>query len=125
MSAERDTDRRRKIAAQVARAELQRQVLALRLRGDTYEDIGRVLKMELAVGIQGFSKSLRAIPALEAEAARRESLARLDAIRAEAWRHLDDDPAAMLTILIRCEERVARLLGLDPRTPSVEQRPGS
>jgi len=120
MSAERDKYRRRKIAAQVARAELQRQVLALRLRGDTYEDIGRVLKISWQSAYRAFRKSLEAIPALEAEAARRESLARLDAIRAEAWRHLDDDPAAMLTILIRCEERVARLLGLDPRTPSVE-----
>jgi hypothetical protein len=47
-------------------------------------------------------------------------LARLDAIRAEAWRHLDNDPAAMLSILLRCEERVARLLGLDPKAPAVE-----
>ena len=33
---------------------------------------------------------------------------------------MDDDPAAMLTILIRCEERAARLLGLDPKIPAVE-----
>ena len=120
MSTKRDKYRRRKIAAQIARAKLQRQVLTRHLRGDTYEEIGRALEISWQSAYRAYRAALAAIPALEAEAARRESLARLDAIRAEAWRHMDDDPAAMLAILIKCEERTARLFGLDPKTPAVE-----
>ncbi len=120
MSTKRDKYRRRKIAAQIARAKLQRQVLTRHLRGDTYEEIGRALRIRWQSAYRAFRKALAAIPALEAEAARRESLARLDVIRAEAWRHMDNDPAAMLAILIKCEERTARLLGLDSKIPTVE-----
>ena len=111
MSTKRDKYRRRKIAAQIARAKLQRQVLTRHLRGDTYEEIGRALEISWQSAYRAYRAALAAIPALEAEAARRESLARLDAIRAEAWRHMDDDPAAMLAILIKCEEPRPACLG--------------
>ena len=44
----------------------------------------------------------------------------LEFIRSEALRRLKDDPPADLAILLRVEERRARLLGLDLKAPAVE-----
>ena len=112
---------KRRIVRQVTRAELQRQVLELRVRhGLTYAEVGARLGISEYAAYRGYRAAIAAIPEPIASEARRESLEHLEFIRSEALRRLKDDPPAYLVILLRVEERRARLLGLDPRTPSVE-----
>ena len=112
---------KRRIVRQVTRAELQRQVLELRVRqGLTYAKVGAKLGISEYAAYRAYRAAIAAIPEPIASEARRESLEHLEFIRSEALRRLKDDPPAYLAILLRVEERRARLLGLDLKAPAVE-----
>jgi hypothetical protein len=113
----------RKTEGQIARAQTQAKVLERRLKGETWIEIGAALGIEESAARRAYQAAIASISAPQADQARLESIERIGMIPRKAWQRLRAAPgehAEMLAILIRCEERIAKLLGLDPKTPLVE-----
>jgi hypothetical protein len=104
----------------VATAEQRRRVVELRLRGMTFEAIGAAIGRDASSAHRAYYGALAAIPERVASEERKAMLERLELLRRNAWTLYKRDPAAALAVLLRIEERHARLLGLDPKPAAVE-----
>lgn len=107
--------------------ERERNVLALRLQGATFEQIGTQLRISTQGAEKSYKRALRRIPEKEAILARKEALTRLDSLRVLAWTRLkgmdrsDPNYDAAVQSVLRIEQREAKLLGLDaPRQLEVQ-----
>jgi DNA-binding CsgD family transcriptional regulator len=109
---------KRKAASRLLAAEREQRALQLKLRGCTFEEIGRALGISTVGASKAYHRAFRRIPATEAKRAREEQKLRLDELRKKVWPVIDqsDRPmtiAAMSREIIRIEQREAYLFGLD------------
>jgi hypothetical protein len=80
-------------AAHLTRARMTKQLMALRLEGQDYRAIGKRLGIDLSTAFRIFRDTLAAIPRVEADAARKESLERIAMIRCQAWARMKKSPS--------------------------------
>ncbi len=97
------------------------EVMRMRDEGLQFREIGDRLGVSMQRAHQLYSNALTEMARTVAPGAREAALRRLDAIAVEAWEvvraGLDPGPKlAALNILLRVEQRRARLLGLDAPT---------
>jgi hypothetical protein len=111
----------------LARAQLERQCLELRLAGATYEDIARQLALpNYMLAYRAYLRAIRNIPAPAAHRACTEMLERLNRLRLHVWSKFQDagstELATLVVAALRIETREAHLLGLDaPQKLDLEQ----
>lgn len=105
-------------AEALAQAERHREWLELRRQGVGEAEIARRAGVSQQAVSKAILKHIRAIPAHEADALRREHVAQIQAIgnlAMDAYEHAGTDGARLeaLGLMIKTEEQLARLLGLD------------
>src|SRR5690242_11502276 len=86
----------------LARAQLERQCLELRLAGATYEDIARQLALpNYMLAYRAYLRAIRNIPAPAAHRARTEMLERLNRLRLHVWSKFQGaGPAELATLVV-------------------------
>ena len=106
--------RARRSQKQLARAELKRQVVELRVQGASFAEIGAKLNMHLSTAYQIFRKTLSEMSRAQADEARSEVAARLDRLRQECWRRLKTDPLGYVNAFASNRGAVLQNDGLGP-----------
>jgi hypothetical protein len=115
--------------AKVDIARREQQIVALRLRGISFHEIGRVIGISRISAYRAFHKALRRNTDQDIQTHHRSELAELEAEQANVWRAMDankDDWRSQMsgTAQLRgIQVRRAKLLGLDAPTKLGRARP--
>lgn len=102
--------------AQLEARERIKQIIDLRLKNYTYLEIGPMVGMKPASCSAAFWKYIKSLPDEDAHDLRLEMNNRLRTISRELWNHFDRSPSRAAEVLVKVEERMAKLNGLDAPT---------